>query len=300
MGHVSLFRIRGYYYNVIGRFYAHPKIVSRMVEHSVARAKYGLLMRSAFRVFGPALIRFFGFPLDMEVQRRARPLNRLLDVRGGERVLDVGCGVGYFTFEAVRLCRRRVRGPEECYAVGLDIDREDVGLARHAGRINHAENASFTQGNGLMLPFKNASFDKVLASEIIEHIHDDVSFLRELARVLKPGGTLVVTTPYDSSPVEYKQEHYKKIKRVHILGGHVRSGYSLGSITEKLENASFTVTEHAFSYGRYTKLARGIIKRLQWVGAPIAWSVSWLEDFTDVKDGKCIIVSARKHRNLSS
>jgi len=265
-----------------------------MVEHSVARAKYGLLMRSAFRVFGPVFIRFFGFPLDMEVHRRARPLTRLLDVRGGERVLDVGCGVGYFTFEAVRLCRRRVREPEECYAVGLDIDREDVGLARHVGRMNHAENVSFTQGNGLTLPFKNASFDKVLASEIIEHIKADSFFLGELSRVLSPGGTLVVTTPYDSSPVEYKQEHYKKIKKIHILGGHVRSGYNLASLKERLRTSGFTVTEHAFSYGRYTKLGRWIIKRLRWVGAPIAWSVSWLEDFTDVKDGKCILVSARK------
>jgi ubiquinone/menaquinone biosynthesis C-methylase UbiE len=271
---------------MIGRVYAHPKAVSFMTEHSVARAKYSPVMRSVFRFAGPAIIRFFGYPLDMEIQRRVRPVIKLLKPEREDVVLDVGCGVGYFTFELSK--------SYGSFAVGLDIDEEDIALADKVKNINRELESSFVAGSGLTLPFKNASFDKVLASEIIEHIHADSFFLKELSRVLKEGGTLVLTTPYDTHPVEFKHEHYKNVKKMRILGGHVRSGYNLKSLSEKFGQADLTVDDYVFSHGGYTKLARKIIKRFHWFGAPIAWVVSSIEDSVEVKEGKCIIVSARK------
>jgi SAM-dependent methyltransferase len=52
-----------------------------------------------------------------------------------------------------------------------------------------------TQGDALKLPFADGSFDRVIASEVLEHIPDDESAMAELARVLRPGGTMAVTVP---------------------------------------------------------------------------------------------------------
>ncbi|MFH1789398.1 MAG: methyltransferase domain-containing protein [Candidatus Altiarchaeota archaeon] len=279
---------------MIGRLYGHPEIVSAMTGHSVARAKYGRFFRSFFNTAGPVIIRIFGYPLDMEVQRRVKPICRMLDLKEAEKVLDVGCGIGYFTFNsAVGGC-----SPAGCasdsFCVGADLDVEDMNLAGTVKKVKRVKNACFAAADGLELPFKKDSFDRVLASELIEHIRDDASLLGEFARVLKPGGVLVLTTPYTTHPVEYKKEHYKKIRKEKIGGGHVRSGYNLASLGEKLGEVGFQIQDHAYSYGAYTRFARGIIKSFLWLGAPIAWIISSLEDYTLVKEGKCIIVSARK------
>jgi SAM-dependent methyltransferase len=60
-------------------------------------------------------------------------------------------------------------------------------LARHGGFV--------TQGSAEVLPFPDAAFDLVMAMDIIEHVEDDESVFRELARVIRPGGTLVLSSP---------------------------------------------------------------------------------------------------------
>lgn len=280
---------------MIGRIYAHPKIVSEMVNHSVARAKYGPFFRSVFNLAAPLLIRLTGYPLDMEVQRRVKPVCRLLELREGDLILDVGCGIGYFTFASVlNECQPSNGGKSGANAVGVDIDVEDLMLANKVKKVSRVKNTCFTAGNGLNLPFKKNSFTKILASELIEHVKADAFMLKDLSRVLKPGGLLVVTTPYTTNPIEYRNEHYKKIKKEKIMGGHVRSGYNLKTLEEKFAKAGLELGDHAYSYGSYTRFARRVIKSFVWLGAPLAWIISSFEDYVEVKDGNCIIVSARK------
>jgi len=270
---------------MFGRIYSNPKIVSLMVEHSVARKKYGKNVRNIFRIVGPPMLFLFGYPLDMEIRRRVKPVERLLIPTPGDTILDVGCGIGYFSFEFIK---------HGSTTVGLDIDLEDIMLAKGVKKNQEVSPANFIQGSGLTLPFKEGSFDKILASEIIEHIEDDSSFVIELSKTLKPGGVLVLTTPYSSSPVEYSREHFKKIKSANILGGHVRSGYNIKTLEELFSEADLELKYHTFSYKRFTKLGRAIIKCCGWVGAPLAFLVSILDEFSKGGRGKCIIVSARK------
>lgn len=280
---------------MIGRIYAHPKIVSEMSEHSVARAKYSPFLRSVFKLAGPLFIRLFGYPLDMEVQRRVKPVFRLLELTDQDVTLDVGCGVGYFTF-ASALTELHSSGDNKgrCIAVGADIDVEDIMIANKVKKVYRIQNTCFTAGDGLNLPFKKHSFNKILASELIEHIKADAFMLKEFSRVLKPSGLLVLTTPYKTNPIEYKTEHYKKIKKEKIVGGHVRSGYNLKTLREKLAKAGLEIVDTAYSYGSYTRFARRVIKSFLWLGTPLAWIISLIEDYVEVKEGNCIIVSARK------
>jgi SAM-dependent methyltransferase len=109
----------------------------------------------------------------------------LLGVWPGGRVLDAGCGIGRLM---LRLQRRG------CETVGVDIVRRDL-LAgqRHLAGLEPL--ASFVEGDGGRLPFADASFDLVACTEVLEHCADANLALRELARVLRPGGRLVVSVP---------------------------------------------------------------------------------------------------------
>jgi len=101
-----------------------------------------------------------------------------LGVRPGDLLLDLGCGTGRHTREAVR------RGAR---AVALDLRADDLQTAR--------DGALAVQGDALALPFPGATFDRVIASEVLEHIPEDGAAIAELRRVLKPGGRLAVTVP---------------------------------------------------------------------------------------------------------
>jgi 2-polyprenyl-3-methyl-5-hydroxy-6-metoxy-1,4-benzoquinol methylase len=107
----------------------------------------------------------------------------LLDhVGSGQRVLDLGCGEGRFAAELLRA------GAE---VVAVDVAEEPLRRARAA----HPElELKLLDGEGAWdLP--DASFDVVWAGEVIEHVADTAGWLSEVRRVLRPGGTLLLTTP---------------------------------------------------------------------------------------------------------
>jgi len=117
-----------------------------------------------------------------------------LGVQSGDRLLDLGCGFGRHAFAAAR------RGAE---VVALDAGAEEVAGVRatfgamvDAGELDaEVARAGAVQGDALHLPFPDGAFDRVIASEVLEHIPDDTSAMAELARVLRPGGSMAVTVP---------------------------------------------------------------------------------------------------------
>lgn len=98
------------------------------------------------------------------------------------RVLEVGCGNGLF------LDRLRKRVPH-AQLTGIDSSQYQVGRPVHPAL--HLQRADVAQG----IPFADRSFDIVYAAEVIEHLLDPDLLLSEINRVLRPGGTLVLSTP---------------------------------------------------------------------------------------------------------
>lgn len=105
------------------------------------------------------------------------------------KVLDIGCNRGSveFLFEATY----KPGTASKIFTVGIDISRLAVQQA-HALELEHA---SFFPYDGNILPFRTNSFDLVVMVEVFEHIIDKRTTLLEVARVLKPGGRLILTTP---------------------------------------------------------------------------------------------------------
>ncbi len=125
---------------------------------------------------------------DMAFRRRAITLIDHLDLHDGESVLDCGCGMGVYMMMMSRLRNLNI--------VGVDGD---------VGRLEWAEregvDARLARVDIHTLPFADQSFDKVLMSEVLEHLAEDRVAMREVFRVLKPGGTLALSVPHANYPL---------------------------------------------------------------------------------------------------
>lgn len=131
----------------------------------------------------------------------------LLPAGGGARVLDVGCGDGRHILEAAR------RG---AFAVAVDYDPAELTRARE--RLGEAR-VDLIAADATHLPFRNAAFDAVICTETLEHLPDDRGAVRELSRVLVPGGLL-----HGAVPSHFTELAYWTLSRSYRTtpGGHVR------------------------------------------------------------------------------
>jgi ubiquinone/menaquinone biosynthesis C-methylase UbiE len=116
---------------------------------------------------------------------RAR-LREILEPVAGERVLEIGPGTGYYTLELAEAV-----GSEGAIEV-FDIQQEMLDHTVRAAREHGLWNVNATRGDATELPYEDASFDAVVLIAVLGEIPDGDAALREAARVLRPGGRLVV------------------------------------------------------------------------------------------------------------
>jgi SAM-dependent methyltransferase len=161
----------------------------------------------------------------------------LLGLQPGELVLDAGAGFGRHAFESAR------RGGR---VVALDYAADEV-VGTHntfaamvlAAELPTDRFVGVLRGDATRLPFADATFDRIVTSEVLEHIQDDVAAIGELTRVLRPGGVLAATVPsWFPEKVNWMlsdEYHAPKAK-----GGHVRI-YSATELRAKLRSAGLDV-----------------------------------------------------------
>lgn len=217
------------------------------------------------------------------------------------RVLDAGTGFGQYTYWLVRTFAN-----VEVTAVDVKrdyLDRAEAFLktTRYAGRVRFAE-ADLTE------PLADAGpYDLCLSVDVMEHIEDDRAVFRNVARVLRPGGHLIVNTPSDlggSGITEPGQESF--------IGEHVRDGYNAAELAEKLQTAGLPVVETTYTYGRYGSagwrlLVQGPIRALNAskaaalglpfyyaVAGPVGLALNWADLRRPNARGTGLLVVARK------
>ncbi|MEU7740364.1 methyltransferase domain-containing protein [Nonomuraea sp. NPDC049158] len=166
-----------------------------------------------------------------------------LPVGPGVRVLDLGCGGGRHAFEVLR------RGAD---VVAFDMDQSELDSVAamfvamdKAGEVPPGADAETVQGTALDMPFEEGSFDRVIAAEVLEHIPDDMAAMREIFRVLKPGGTAAITVPsfLPERICWALDEDYHTAP-----GGHVRI-YTLAELSAKLKSTGFDIGPHHHAHG---------------------------------------------------
>ncbi len=154
-------------------------------------------------------------------------------VPSGAKVLEYGCGEGVALAE---LAKQRGLHQDSC---GVDISERAVRKA--TDRFPHLKFVP-TASDGT-IPFKDGSFDVVVASEVIEHVFDTDAMFQEFARVLRPAGSLLLSCPYHGFLKDLAlllsgqtDGHYHNPYSVHIRY------YSVATLQEVLRKHGFRPT----------------------------------------------------------
>jgi SAM-dependent methyltransferase len=119
--------------------------------------------------------------------RRFEAVMSALDAQPGDEVLEVGCGSGYYTRALLGLGAR---------VTATDLSPAYVEQARVL-----APDAEFRVEDAQKLSFEDERFDRVLLTEVVEHVPEPARAISEAARVLRPGGVLALSTPSRRSPM---------------------------------------------------------------------------------------------------
>jgi SAM-dependent methyltransferase len=218
-----------------------------------------------------ALVRLVGFPATLVhgdplvLDRWFWLKARLPKTRNHERLLDVGCGTGAFSIGAA------LRGYR---ALGLSYDERDQAVAKERAAYCKAASAQFELLDIRELDHRVdlvGGFDVVVCLETIEHVIEDLKLMRTMARCMKPGGRLLLTTPYllysaispgDMGPFSTVED-----------GWHVRRGYSRMMLEELCEHSGLRVERISYCSGYVSQKVAAVMRRLSAINLVLAWAL---------------------------
>lgn len=176
------------------------------IELSTADNKKKVINKNLIEKFG---IFFLGIP-HIGLRVRTNLILKHIKPNRNIRILDAGCGPGlYTTYLALKGYN----------VIGIDIDRNKIDIARKINKNTNCD-SKFLQGDLNKLPFKKEEFDLILCSDVIEHIKKDVQTIKELNRVLRNGGRLILSSTGNN-------KFTKKFKNEFM---HERAGYNKNDI----------------------------------------------------------------------
>lgn len=181
---------------------------------------------------------------DMALKRRAKRIVTEINPQPGEKIIDIGCGDGYYLH---LLSNLKIKG---LALTGTDYDV--TGLDKTKFNLKGKKIEIFPGDLMKKLPFKSNYFDKAVMSEVAEHLPDDIKGLKEVYRILKPGGVLCLTVPNANYPFLWDPINWLLERGMHT---HIKSGFFAGiwnqhirlyaphHIQTVLEKAGFIVTQ---------------------------------------------------------
>jgi SAM-dependent methyltransferase len=162
------------------------------------------------------------------------------------RILDIGCGTGRHVCEVFRW--------RSIFVVGADLHRRDLvetrkRLALHRAWGEHGGGRwALSVADLMRLPFRSGSFDRIICSEVLEHIHDQEQALAELARVLRVGGRMAVSVPR-WGPEWICWQLWAGYGNSE--GGHIRI-YRRKELSRRLEAGGFTMLGHHYAHALHS------------------------------------------------
>ena len=229
-------------------------------------------------------------------------------VAPGDRVLDMGCGGGRHAFALYRFGADVVAFDQNAD----DLAEVDVMFAamEQAGEVPAGARAQTVRGDAYDLPFPDASFDKVICAEVLEHLPRDERAMAELVRVLKPGGRMAVTVPrWGPEKLCWAlSDDYHEVE-----GGHVRI-YRGDQLTDRLTRAGLASEGTGHTHGLHAPywwlkcavgvrndgnpLVRAYHQMLVWDMVKRPWPTRLAERLLDPVIGKSLVIYLRKPERM--
>jgi len=166
-----------------------------------------------------------------DVKRRRRLVREALGAKSGERILDVGCGPGFYVDELA----------EEVGDTGtvVGVDESAPMLEVAAGRTAGRSNVAFHQGDVTALPLPDGTFDAALCVKVLEYVEDVRGAMRELCRVVRPGGRVVVWD-VDWRTVSWHSGHPARMRRVlEAWDAHLTHPFLPRTLAPRMRDAGF-------------------------------------------------------------
>lgn len=220
-------------------------------------------------------------------QRRLAIIERYVSL-DGRRVLDLGCGIGQYV---------RAFARHGAIAYGCDIEQPRLVDARTAGTTGLALAA------GEALPYRDGSMDIVVLNEVIEHVADDNATMREVARILAPGGTAIIYAPNRLYPFETHGIFFRgryifgNIPFVNWLPRRLRDrlapharAYTAGDWRRVLEGSGLRLVHHGYVYPGFDNIAA----RWPRLAGPVRACCYWAEDHALARFGLSHLLVLRK------
>ena len=170
-------------------------------------------------------------------------------ISGKQSILDAGSGFGQYDYYlASRNKNWNIRG--------LDVKQEQVDDCNGFFKKINLNNASFAFGDLTKLNEAN-KYNMILCVDVMEHIEKDELVFSNFYKALVYDGMLLVSTPSDKggSDVHHDHEHHEDDESHSFIDEHVRDGYGIEEITDKMKQAGFSRTEVYYQYGKPGKLA---------------------------------------------
>jgi SAM-dependent methyltransferase len=177
-----------------------------------------------------------------DILRRRRLVHEALAAQPGERILDVGCGPGFYVAELLEEV-----GPEGS-VVGVDRSPQMLAIAAH--RAEAHENVDFHEADATSLPVESGGFDAAVSVQVLEYVPDLPAALGEIRRAVRPGGR-VVLWDVDWSTLSWHSEDPGRMKRaLEAWDAHLAHKALPRTLAGALRNAGFEDVQaegHAFA-----------------------------------------------------
>ena len=165
----------------------------------------------------------------------------------GKRILEVGAGTGYDSVHLAAL-------GGHIYA--LDLTTVALQLTREASE-QHGAVVRLVAGDTLYLPFPDESFDLDFSQGLLEHFSDPRPVIREQARVLLPGGHLLVDVPQRYSLYTFYTLHKRRLMKKGAWFAEWKSDFSLTELVD-LREAEGLAVETTYGYGYFPATVLGV------------------------------------------
>ncbi|MDN3637426.1 class I SAM-dependent methyltransferase [Simiduia curdlanivorans] len=219
-------------------------------------------------------------------------------LKDGDRLLDLGCGEGRHAINAY------IAGNIDVFAV--DLNPSDLAIAQQRqqpfAEKSNAKSFHLQCADALKLPFPDHCFDKIICSEVLEHLPDYQGALTEIQRILKPGGTLAISVPR-----AWPEKICWKLSSAYhqVEGGHLRI-FNSQTLNREIEQFGFKRYQRHWAHALHSpfwwlkcalwnqqeqsRLIRGYHKLLVWDLMQKPWLTQTLEKLLNPIMGKSVVM----------